>query len=406
VARDYAHNMLESLAPNAILFTNGDNDTYPLWYLQEVEGERTDIRVSNLSLLNTDWYVKQMKNEQAYQSAPLPISLSEQQINNLRPARVDPRQVQIPVQQSAAQQFSDVYLAERTPDSLTVERPMSWRLEGRRYGRDMRVLQVADFVAYNMLRTTAERGWDRPIYFATTVARDGTLNLDPYFQLEGQANRVVPIRSNSAIGRAVPGLTEERMNNFRFTNLDDPDVYLNENARRMLNGYRISFSQAGEQLARQGYPERARQLLGRFVDKVPFTTVAGDIQTFVLMTRALEVAGDMERATRVMDQSRPAVLHEIRTADRRSIAYALQYAGSIRSTYQAQGMTEALASFDDALEEALADAKVQLSDQQRRMFGLSGNASGGLPEMMPQNGAPSMPGGGESDRSTPAPDQP
>lgn len=196
------------------------------------------------------------------------------------------------------------------------------------------------------------------------------------------------------------------MNNFRFTNLDDPDVYLNENARRMLNGYRISFSQAGEQLARQGYPERARQLLGRFVDKVPFTTVAGDIQTFVLMTRALEVAGDMERATRVMDQSRPAVLHEIRTADRRSIAYALQYAGSIRSTYQAQGMTEALASFDDALEEALADAKVQLSDQQRRMFGLSGNASGGLPEMMPQNGAPSMPGGGESDRSTPAPDQP
>jgi len=401
VARDYAYNMLNSVAEDGILFTNGDNDTYPLWYLQEVEGVRTDVRVANLSLLNTDWYVEQLKNEAAYESEPLPISMSEQQIKNLRPSRFDPRTVQIPVQPNAASQFSDVYLAEQTPDSLTIERPMSWRLEGRAYGRDVRILQVADLVAYNMIRTAAEQGWQRPIYFATTVARDGTLNLDPYFQLEGQANRVVPIRSGAAIGRAVPGLTEERMNAFRFTNLSDPDLYLNENARRMIDGYRISFSQAGEQLARQGYPDRARRLLTNFVDQVPFSTVAGDIQTFVLMARALEVAGANDRAIRVMQESEPVVMHEVRSGARRSMTYALQYAGSIRGAYRDAGMQDALTSFDERLEQALADANVALSDRQRQMLGLSG---GGDTSRMPRELLP--PGGNRQMPDAPSPDAP
>jgi len=401
VARDYAYNMLNSVAEDGILFTNGDNDTYPLWYLQEVEGVRTDVRVANLSLLNTDWYVEQLKNEAAYESEPLPISMSEQQVKNLRPSRFDPRTVQIPVQPNAASQFSDVYLAEQTPDSLTIERPMSWRLEGRAYGRDVRILQVADLVAYNMIRTAAEQGWQRPIYFATTVARDGTLNLDPYFQLEGQANRVVPIRSGAAIGRAVPGLTEERMNAFRFTNLSDPDLYLNENARRMIDGYRISFSQAGEQLARQGYPDRARRLLTNFVDQVPFSTVAGDIQTFVLMARALEVAGANDRAIRVMQESEPVVMHEVRSGARRSMTYALQYAGSIRGAYRDAGMQDALTSFDERLEQALADANVALSDRQRQMLGLSG---GGDTSRMPRELLP--PGGNRQMPDAPSPDAP
>jgi len=327
--------------------------------------------------------------------------MSEQQIQNLRPSRFDPRTVQIPVQPNAASQFSDVYLAEQTPDSLTIERPMSWRLEGRAYGRDVRILQVADLVAYNMIRTAAEQGWQRPIYFATTVARDGTLNLDPYFQLEGQANRVVPIRSGAAIGRAVPGLTEERMNAFRFTNLSDPDLYLNENARRMIDGYRISFSQAGEQLARQGYPDRARRLLTNFVDQVPFSTVAGDIQTFVLMARALEVAGANDRAIRVMQESEPVVMHEVRSGARRSMTYALQYAGSIRGAYRDAGMQDALTSFDERLEQALADANVALSDRQRQMLGLSG---GGDTSRMPRELLP--PGGNRQMPDAPSPDAP
>jgi len=375
VARDYAYNMLNSVAENGILFTNGDNDTYPLWYLQEVEGERTDARVANLSLLNTSWYIDQLKHEKAYKSAPLPISISDQNIQSIAPRSIEgPREVRVPVQQKAQQQFSDVYLSQPIRDSLSIQSPMTWTIQGRDYG-NFRVLQVADLVAYNMIRTSAENGWDRPIYFATTVSRDGTLNLDPFFQLEGQANRIVPIRSNAPIGRAVPGLTEERMGRFRFTNLSDPDLYLNENARRMLDGYRISFSQAAEQLANQGYPDRARRLLGDFLDAMPFSTVAGDIQTFFLMANALDTVNDSERLLRVVETAEPAVMNDIRTGSQRSATYALQFAGFIRATYQREGRTEQLTAFDNDIETALQESGFRLTPRQRQMLGL-GEGSG------------------------------
>ena len=378
VARDYAYNMLNSVAEEGILFTNGDNDTYPLWYLQEVEAERTDIRVANLSLLNTPWYVEQLKNEQAYESEPLPISIPDQNIPGISPRRIDgPLEVRVPVQKTARQQFSDVYLSQPIRDSLSIQSPMTWPIQGRNYG-DFRVLQVADLVAYNMIRTAAESGWDRPIYFATTVSRDGTLNLDPFFQLEGQANRIVPIRSDVPIGRAVPGLTEERMSRFRFTNLSDPDLYLNENARRMLDGYRISFSQVAEQLANQGYPDRARRLLGDFVDAMPFSTVAGDIQTFFLMANALETVNDTDRLLRVLEQAEPVVMSDIRTGSRRSATYALQFAGFIRATYGREGRTEQLDAFDNNIETALEDSGFRLTPRQRQMLGLGeGNTMDG-----------------------------
>ena len=371
VARDYAYNMLNSVAEDGIIFTNGDNDTYPLWYLQEVEGVRTDVSVVNLSLLNTDWYIEQIMEEQAYESEPIPMSFSEGQVSQLRPIRWEPREMQLPVNSRASQSFSEVYLPGTSADTLQIQSPMTWTLEGRPFDRNASILQVADRAAYNILRTNAENGWERPIYFAMTVSSTNQLDLSPFFQLEGQASRVVPIRNSEFLGRVVPGLTEERMKQFRFTNLDDPDLYLNENARRMLDGYRLTYAQVGEQLADLGYSDRARELLTTLDDRMPFSTVAGDVQSQVMMARALQRVGANDRAVEIMQNVEPLVLRDLRTApSQRAFRFALQYTGLVRLAYLDAGDQDDLQAFDRRVDAALAAAPYSVPPEVRQAFGL------------------------------------
>ena len=391
VARDYAYNMLNSVAEDGVVFTNGDNDTYPLWYLQEVEGVRQDVRVVNLSLLNTPWYVEQLKNEQQYVSEPLPISYSDDQIDNLRPRYWKPQEMRLPVDLDEIRSTTEVYLPDAEADTSRIESPMTWTLEGRPLGQDRNMLRAADLVAYNILRTTAENGWKRPVYFAVTVAQTGQLNLQNYFQLEGQAYRVAPIKHNQTFGRVVPGLTAERMNQFRFTNLDDPDVYFDENARRMIDGYRLQFSHAGEQLARNGHREAGQQLLDRIVTEVPFSTIAGDLQTYLLTARSLEAVGDMEKMAAIMEQAEPLVLNDLRTAQsRRNFSYALRYAGMIRSSYLDADKTEALQNFDRQVEALLAQAPYEVPQRIRKAYGLSTGSDSAGAEVPPELQQPGL----------------
>lgn len=374
VARDYAHNMLMSLDENAIVFTNGDNDTYPLWYLQEVEGVRQDVRVVNLSLLNTPWYVEQLKEEWARDSAPLPISLSDKQINNLGLMRWKPREVQLPVELDQITQDSEVVTA--SVDTSRIESPMSWKLQGRPYGEDVNVLQGADRVAYNILRTNAENDWERPVYFAITVAPDGQLDLQNYFQLEGLTYRVVPIRHSQSMGRVVPEITPKRLRQFRFTNLDDPDVYFNENIRRMLDAYRNVFSHTGQQLASKGHPDESKELLDRLMTAMPFSTLAGDTRSYLLMARAYQTVGAPDQAASLMQEAEPTVFQELRQAEsRRSFSYALQYAGMMRMTYQDVGQTEALNEFDTRLDEVLSALPYEIPNDVRAAYGLASDDS-------------------------------
>lgn len=336
VARDYAYNLLNSVEKNALLFTNGDNDTFPLWYLQEVEGVRTDVRVVNLSLLNTDWYIKQMRDRQAHESLPLPISLTDQEIEELTTQFeiYDPETITIPVEK---QLLNSVYsgqsletigeqvtptlenqIQSAVPYSIPVDElddEVSWYYEGRAAGRDQQgnmryYLQAQDVIVLEMLR---ENKWLRPVYFANTVSSDGQLGLQDYFQFEGKAFRVVPKKrpNTGQFGYINPEVHAERLSNFRFTEWNNPDVYFDENIRRMLSNYRYGFTQLADTYIRQGEPEKASEWLTFGEEKIPFREIENDWTIPVLYAYRYMRVEDTEAAVDLSELAAERLKHNL-----------------------------------------------------------------------------------------------
>ncbi len=376
VAPEYAYNMLMSLDEHAIVFTNGDNDTFPLWYLQEVEGVRRDVRVVNLSLLNTPWYVNQLKNQASRESAPLPISLSDQQIRGLSVVRWEPQEIELPVDKRRLLQGSEMSIA--LGDSNQIQSPMRWRLEGRPYSEQFNILYAADLVALDILRTNAQQGWERPVYFAVTVSPDGQLNLQNYFQMEGQAFRVVPIEHNEAMGRVVPSITPERLKEFRFTGVADPDVYYDENIRRMVDNYRNVYGHVAQSLAGQGYDREAVALLDTLMQEVPFETIPGAEGSFLMLARAYQAADARERVVELMKRAEPLVLQRLQNAaSSRDLDYAARYVQMIRFAYLDAGDFKAASDFSGRIADVLQDSSYRQSPEElRRLFE---NAGSGIP---------------------------
>jgi len=293
--RDFGGDYLESCAPNAILFTNGDNDTFPLWYAQMVEGIRTDVRVCNLSYFQTDWYVDQMKRK-AYESDALPINFEHNQYVqgtrdviyvldqikrpiNLKEAldfirSEDPgtklqqadnssffpsRQLVYPVDKAAV--LANNVIDPKKTDSIVSQ--MNINLTGNYLTKDE--LMILDIIANN--------NWKRPIYFAITVGRDKYLNLQDYFQTEGFAYRLVPIKTPASQGQVGSVRTDVMYNNiinkFKWGNMNDPRVYLDENNMRMAMNVRNSFVRLADGLLDQGKRDSAIAVLDRCNELVP-----------------------------------------------------------------------------------------------------------------------------------------
>ena len=238
VAHDYAYNILQSCEPNSLLFTNGDNDTFPLWYLQEVEGVRRDVRVINLSLLNTNWYIKQLRDREPR----VPIRLDDTYIDSVL----------------TDTQLVDLYRrAWREPVISQVKKALSdagFDIEIKPPpGGDL--LRVQDLMIIGLLLWN---DWERPIYFAITVAGSSRLGLDPYLRMEGMAMKLVKERDRGPDGEA---LEHNLFEVYRFRNLTDPEVYKDFNTQRLLANYRACVMQLADIYQRAGRNAEVAKLM-------------------------------------------------------------------------------------------------------------------------------------------------
>lgn len=368
VAPDYAWNMLNGLEEEAILFTNGDNDTFPLWYLQEVEGQRTDVRVVNLSLLNTPWYIRQLKNQWSRESSPLPLSMSDNMIDQISVVAWTPRDIELPVNTDRFAPESEIFLPG-IADTNLIMNPMRWRFEGRPYNDEHGMLYVADQASFDIVATNARQGWQRPVYFAVTVSPDGQLDLQDFFHLEGQAFKIVPIRHGERFGRVVPSVAPGILGNFRFRNLSNPKVYYDETIRGMVDNYRNIFSHTAQSLAFAGETEQATALLDTLMANVPFDTIPGDEQSYLLLARAYFEAGEVEKATEVAKGAEPLVLRRIEHGEtNRDLELAGSYLQVLRGIYLQVRDYEAAAALSGRLADILGDSTIRRSvEDYRRM---------------------------------------
>lgn len=298
-AHDLAYNYLNSCASNAILFTMGDNDTFPLWYLQEVEGIRTDVRVCNLSYLSTDWYIDQMKRDN-YESKSLPISMDKEKYLmgsrdvvyvvddprlsawveknkglNLKDALeyvnsdlestktiygYDQRIDHLPARKFRLPIDKEQIIATQTlslKDSARIVPQMEWELN-RSY------LEKSGLILYDILLSN---NWERPIYFSQTVPKSGYYGLQNYFQLEGLAYRLVPIKTkdaSSSLGRIDTDiLYQNMMSKFKWGNINQKGIYADENIKRMCLNLRNNFLSLSNAFIAEDNKEKALEVLDK-----------------------------------------------------------------------------------------------------------------------------------------------
>jgi len=337
-ARDFAYNYLNSCAKDAILFTNGDNDTFPLWYLQEVEGVRTDVRIVNLSLLNTDWYVTQMKRA-AYDGKPVPFGLTEPEYR-----------------QGTRDQ---VLLDKNNPDYMTVKDQMAWlkRTDGvnqTQVNRDDKlfyfksnkfIIPVDSAKVVNngtvpkgmegrvqkQLRWEVNRNyvlkselmiidllsnfnWDRPVYFAITVGDRNYLGLEKFFMLDGLAYRLVPFEVKAHDGQTgevnTDAMYENFINVFRWGNMNDPSVYLDETNMRMTMNFRNNFVRLSSALMMKGEKQKAIDALNKAETLMPDNIIPYNYFS-LLMADLYQSLGEDEKARGIVTRLKERAQEEV-----------------------------------------------------------------------------------------------
>ena len=335
--RDFGQNYLNSMDEEGypVIFTNGDNDTFPLWYNQETEGFRTDARVCNLSYLQTDWYIDQMKRP-AYESPSLPISWTRLQY-------VAGTREGIQVHPTALRQVMEYYKDQ--PEAMKEalgENPYElkniikyWILNDNpdlqiiptdsmvvtidkeavlRSGMMMAADSIPDVMHISlkgkravykselmMLEMISQANWTRPLYIAMTVGADNYGNLGDNFVQEGLVYRITPFDTKQSGKRIdTERMYNNLMNKFKFGGLDNPDIYLDETVYRMCLTHRRLFADLANELLREGKADKALKVLQAAEKAVPETTVPHNMQGGSLdMARAWAAVGKSAEAAHI-----------------------------------------------------------------------------------------------------------
>ena len=335
--RDFGQNYLSSLDEkgNPVIFTNGDNDTFPLWYNQETEGFRTDARVCNLSYLQTDWYIDQMKRP-AYDSPSLPISWTRLQY-------VAGTREGIQVHPEALQQVMAYYKDDPEGLKQTIgENPYElknimkyWVLNDnpdlqiiptdsivvtidkeavKRSGMMIAADSIPDVMHISlkgkraiykselmMLEMISQANWTRPLYIAMTVGSENYGHLGDNFVQEGLVYRITPFDTKQS-GKTVDTerMYNNLMNKFKFGGLDNPDIYLDETVWRMCLTHRRLFSQLAMELIKEGKKDKALKVMEYAEKVIPAKTLPHSMQGgSIEMAKAWNILGKPAEAEKI-----------------------------------------------------------------------------------------------------------
>ncbi len=289
--RDFGMNYLSSVDPNGIIFTNGDNDTFPLWYAQEVEGFRTDVRVVNLSYLTTDWYAHQMRvATDGASGIPVSASPADYAYDRLQYSFFDPENMSSE-EVSAATSLDDLYHSPQATynGSRVMRYPMMYIptnagaaaragvIEERELPAAEEAIRIdlpndpyntsggvtlSQALSLDMINTQVQNGWNRPAYFAMTVPDEFYLSMGPYMRNTGLAYQVTPLRNpeQGDAGNHPWTATDKMYRNvtgkFRWGGLDKAgsgDIYLDETVRRMVTTHRSAMADLAAALYLEGY---------------------------------------------------------------------------------------------------------------------------------------------------------
>jgi hypothetical protein len=329
---DFAKNLLNSCDKNAILFTGGDNDTFPLWYVQDVEGFRTDVRVCNLSLLGTEWYIDQMKRK-TYESEGLPISLEIDQYNKgindqipfvknpspevqagislkqyLSLVKSNDPAIQMPISTGenintlpSANLYFD-YDANAVSKMPFIDEKYKSAISGRvAWEIGERDLLKNDLIVLDII---ANNEWKRPIYFAGTLAPSNYLNLKEYMQLEGYSYRLMPFKVEGAKDGFVNSdlMAKKMLNNMSWRGLDNSNVYYDTETylKVPIITARFAFIRLVDQLVRENKKAEAKKVLDYAMKVLPDKAVPYDQLSANYVVFYYEV-GDAKTAKLISD---------------------------------------------------------------------------------------------------------